>query len=218
MWRPSAPPIRSEGTLPPPRAIAPPPACSSSEPTTSASRARKASSPSSSNASRIGLPSSRSISSSISTVSSPAPRAAASAVDFPAPMKPMKTIAGCTGSALEVDAAPVRLDRGKNVVDVVAAELLAVGAGERQRHHRLADDGSSRHDGGVGALAQRLRRLLGLGVDRAQRLGQGGDRLDRRPHRERQAVGHPALEAAGMVGLAVVAASLAPEDLVVRLR
>ena len=40
------------------------------------------------------MPSSRSISSSISVVSIPAARAAASAVLLPAPMKPMKTIAG----------------------------------------------------------------------------------------------------------------------------
>src|SRR3954447_2396604 len=146
MWRPSAPRIRSERTLPPPRAIALPSALSSNEPTTSASRARKASSPSSSNAWRIGLPSSRSISSSISTVSSPASRAAARAVDFPAPMKPLKTIAGCTGLALEVDPLLVRVDRGEDVVDVIAAELLAVGAGEGQRHHRLSDHGGGRND------------------------------------------------------------------------
>ncbi len=51
---------------------------------------RNAVSPSSRKASSIGFPSACSIRSSISVVSSPASRAEASAVLFPAPMKPMK--------------------------------------------------------------------------------------------------------------------------------
>ena len=49
---------------------------------------------------------------------------------------------------------------------MVAAELLAVGAGQRQADHRLADHRGGGHNGGVGSLAQRLGGLLGLGVDR----------------------------------------------------
>ncbi len=217
-WRSSASRTRSERTLPPPSAIAPPSASSSSRPTSSASRARNASSPSRANASAIGIPSSRSISSSTSVVSSPASRAAASAAVLPAPMKPMKTSAGRLHAHPPVDALLVSLDRGEHVVDVVAAELLPVAARQGEADHRLGDDRRRRDHRGVGALAQRLRRLLGLGVDRAQRLGQGRDRLDRGAHRERLAVGHPALEAAGVVGLAEVAALLRPEDLVVGLR
>ena len=95
MWRAIAARIRGESTLPPPRAIAPPSsASSSSEPTTSDSRSRKPSSPWFSNACGMVEPKLASISSSISTVGSPSPRAAASAVDLPAPMKPTKTIEG----------------------------------------------------------------------------------------------------------------------------
>ena len=97
VWRAIAARIRGESTLPPPSAIAPPSsASSSSSPTTSASRARKPSSPWRSKACGIVQPKVASISSSISAVGSPAPRAAASAVDLPAPMKPTKTIEGFT--------------------------------------------------------------------------------------------------------------------------
>ena len=136
----------------------------------------------------------------------------------------MKTIAGwgppplAAVTAAPPDALLVGLDRAEGVVDVVAAELLAVGAGEGEGDHRLADDAGGRDDGRVGALAHRLAGSLGLGVDRAKRLGQGRDRLDRGPHDQRLAVGHAALEPAGAVGLAVPAALLAEEDLVVGLR
>ena len=58
----------------------------------------------------------------------------------------------------------IRCARGRrrraatHVVDVVAAELRAVGVGEHERDHRLADDAGRRHRAGVRALAQRLRR------------------------------------------------------------
>ena len=65
-----------------------------------------------------------------------------------------------------------RASAPRDVVDVVAAELLAVGGREHQRHHRLAHHAGRRDRARVGALAQRLRRLLRLGVHRAQRLRQ----------------------------------------------
>ena len=59
---------------------------------------------------------------------------------------------------------------------------------------------------------------LGGDVDRAQRLGQRRDRLHRHARDQRLAGRHAALEAAGAVRLAVVAALLGVEDLVVGLR
>ena len=59
---------------------------------------------------------------------------------------------------------------------------------------------------------------LRLGVDRAQRLRQRRKRLHRGAHDERLAGRHAALEPAGVVRLANVAALVVPEDLVVRLR
>src|SRR6201994_4439774 len=181
VWRAIAARIRGERTLPPPSAIAPPSSApSSNEPTTSASRSRKPSSPWFSNACGIVEPKLASISSSISTVESPSPRAAASAVDLPAPMKPTKTIDDFIAPrprSPRVDARLVGVDRGADVVDVVAAELLAVGTRQGQADHRLGDPRGGGNDGRVGPLAQRLRGLVGDGVDRAQRLGQGRDRL-----------------------------------------
>jgi hypothetical protein len=106
----------------------------------------------------------------------------------------------------------------EDVVDVVAAELAAIRVGEYEGHHRLAHHPGGGHGGGVGALAQGLGRLLGLGVDRAQWLGQGRERLHGHPGHERLARGHATLEAARAVGLAVVAAFVGEEDLVVGLR
>ena len=59
---------------------------------------------------------------------------------------------------------------------------------------------------------------MSLRVDRAKRLGQRRDRLQRGTDDERLAVRHPALDPSGAVGLAVPAPLLGPEDLVVRLR
>ena len=61
-------------------------------------------------------------------------------------------------------------------------------------------------------------RLVRGDVDRAQRLGQRRQRLHRAAHDERLAGRHAALEPAGAVGLAVVAALVGVEDLVVGLR
>src|SRR5215218_10035565 len=129
---------------------------------------------------------------SVSTARTPRAAAAARApVVLPAPMKPMKTNTGefrpsvigqsapsadvGEGAAADLratlplppDALLIRRERAANIVDVVAAELVAVGAGEHDRQHRLAHDASRGDDAGVGALAQRLRRLLGGDVDRA---------------------------------------------------
>ena len=71
---------------------------------------------------------------------------------------------------------------------------------------------------GVRALAERLRGLARRDVDGAQRLGERGQRLHGAAHDERLAGRHAALDAAGAVGLAEVAAVLVVEDLVVRLR
>ena len=60
--------------------------------------------------------------------------------------------------------------------------------------------------------------LLRRDVDRAQRLGQRRQRLHRGARVERIAGRHAALQPAGVVRLAVVAALRRPEDLVVRLR
>src|ERR1700760_3663894 len=105
-----------------------------------------------------------SISSSISVVGSPSPRAAAGAGDLPPPMKPTKTIEGFRDSPAALTGTPPRsprvdprlvgVDRAEDVVDVVAAELLPVGAGEDQADHRLGDHGGGRHDGRVSPLAQ----------------------------------------------------------------
>jgi hypothetical protein len=100
---------------------------------------------------------------------------------------------------------------------VIAAELAPVGVREHQRNHRLADHPGRRHGARVGALAQSLRRLMGLGVDRAQGLGEGGQRLHRAANDQRGAGGHPALQTARTIRLAVVAALGGEEDLVVRL-
>src|SRR5580692_7581458 len=95
-----------------------------------------------------------SISSSISTVGSPSLRAAASAVDLPAPMKPTKTIEGFRDSPVTLTGPPPRspcvdprlvgVDRAEDVVDVVAAELLPVGARKDQADHRLGNHGGGR--------------------------------------------------------------------------
>src|SRR3954470_1164301 len=112
----------------------------------------------------------------------------------------------------------VAAERLADVLDVVAAELRAVCRGEDERDHRLPHHAGRRHDGGVGALAQRLGRLAGGDVDRAQRLRQRRQRLHRRAHDERLSGRHAALETAGSVRLAVEAALTLVEDLVVRLR
>ena len=139
------------------------------------------------------------------------PASSRAALDLPAPMKPIRT------SAIRSAARSART-RLEHVVDVVAAELLAVGLGEHEGDHRLADHPGRRHGARVGPLAQRLRRLVRLGVHRAQRLGQRRQRLHRAAHDQRLAGRHPALEPAGAVGLAEVAALGRVEDLVVGLR
>ena len=150
---------RARSSAPPPRATTPPSARSSSAPvTTSSSRARNAASPSRSKkvcdrlaelgleqlvgvaARRRGAP--------------PGPR-----VDLPAPMKPMRT-SGFSAAATR-SAPGRRATAAQHVVDVVAAELLAVGVGQHEGDHRLAHDPGGRHRAGVGALAQRLRRARG---------------------------------------------------------
>ena len=132
------------------------------------------------------------------------PRVAASrAADvLPAPMKPTKTRA----AAPPPDALPVAVHGLEHVVDVVAAELRAVGVGEHEGDHRLPHDAGGRHGARVGALAQRLGRLVRGDVDRPQRLRQRRERLHRRADDERLARRHPALQAAGVVRLAVEAA------------
>ena len=98
---------------------------------------------------------------------------------------------------------------------MVAAELLAVGAGEDDRQHRLPHHAGRGDGAGVGALAQRLGRLARGDVDGAQRLGERRERLHRAAHDERLARAHAALDATGAVRLAVVAALVVVEDLVV---
>ena len=100
---------------------------------------------------------------------------------------------------------------------MIPAELLPVGRGHDQGHHRLADDARRGNRARVGALAQGLRRLLGGQVDAAQRLGQSRQWLHRGTYHERIAGGHAPLETARAVGLAKEATLLGEEDLVVGL-
>ena len=154
------------------------------------------------------------------------------AVDLPAPMKPTRdrstrcpmlaqgqprVSAGASGLSCGSRSARGRRERPEDVVDVVAAELLAVGAGEDEREHRLTDDARRRDHGGVGALLVGLLWLLRVHVDGPQRLRQGRNRLDRYLHDQGFAVRHAALDAAGAIGLAVVAALGRVEDLIVGL-
>src|SRR6478672_2914321 len=211
-------------------------AVSSSRPTSSSSAARKAASPSRAKTASIGSPSLASSSASASSAGTPSAAAASRAArDLPAPMKPMKTRAGFSAATRcaprtstpqlgraspSPPADPLAVPRHglEHVVDVVAAELLAVGAGQDEGDHGLPHDAGRRDSGRVGALAQGVSGLVRGEVDRAQRLGQRGQRLHRRAHDDRLAGGHAALEAPGVVGLAVEAALVAEEDLVVGVR
>ncbi len=119
----------------------------------------------------IGLPSRCSITASTSTASSPSASAALArrgrlarpheadaddqrpAVEHPGPL-----LSGHLGQPIR---SLVGAQRAADVVDVVAAELLPVGVGEHERHHRLADHAGRRHRARVGPLAQRLRPARG---------------------------------------------------------
>ena len=139
-------------------------------------------------------------------------RSCRASVDFPAAMKPMTT------SFSNLIRVSVGVQRREHVAHRVAAELVAGGPRQLEREHRLAHHAGGGHRARVGALAQRLGRLLGLDVHRAQRLGERRQRLHRDPRHDRGARRHAALDAAGAVGLAHVAALVVPEDLVVGLR
>src|SRR5690348_14749363 len=166
--------------------MTPPSAVSSSAPASFSSAARKAGSPSRANTSAMVRPSSASSRASASAALAPSAAAASRAArDLPAPMKPMKTRAGFSAatrcaphtSAPQLDRAspsppadPLLVPRHglEHVVDVVATELLAVGAGQDQGDHRLPHHAGGRDRGGVGALAQRVGGLVRGDVHRAQ--------------------------------------------------
>src|SRR5438309_10003158 len=98
----------------------------------------------------------------------------------------------------------------------VATELLEERVGQRQRHHRLADDARRRHHAHVAPLVMRLDLLLGLDVDRLHRLLHRRDRLDGDAQVDGLAVGDAASEAARAVGEVAEPAALVI-DLIVEL-
>ena len=154
--------MTSLSIAPPPSATTPP---RSSAPTTRrSSTSRKRASPTVAKKLDTERPASAAISPSVSVKSRPRLRAMRlPAVDLPAPMKPTSAIdplivpcslkgrsgypRGPRESAAEVDPLAVGVERPADVVDVVAAELLAVGAGEDEREHRLADYARGRDHG-----------------------------------------------------------------------
>jgi hypothetical protein len=108
--------------------------------------------------------------------------------------------------------------RRDEVADRVAAELVPREPRELQRDGGLGDDGERLDGRDVAALDERLGRLARRQVDRAERLHQSRQGLHRAADDDLLAVRAAALGAAGVVGLAVEAARVVAEELVVRLR
>ena len=131
-------------------------------------------------------------------------------------MKP--TSARCRSSACARDSLQVRTPRADEVAERVAAELLAGRARELERDRGLGDDRERLDGGDVAALDERLGRLAGLEVDRAQRLHQRRQRLHRRAHDDLLAVRDAALDARRRGSSRGGGPVVVGEDLVVGLR
>src|ERR1043165_6965077 len=113
----------------------------------------------------------------------------------------------------------VRLEVANHLGDVIAAELLARGLGQRERDHRLADDSGCRDGGHVRALEGRALLLLGVNVHGRERAPEGGDGLEEPAHAQFLAVRDAAFEAARAVRRSHEGARLrVVSDLVVHLR
>ena len=140
----------------------------------------------------------------------------APSVVLPAPMKPIS--ARCRSSACATGFAPgTRCQAPTKSATRVAAELLAGRAGQLEGDRGLGHDGQRLDRGDVAALDERLSRLAGLEVDRAERPHQRRQRLHRGARDHLLAVRDAALDPAGEVRLPVERAVLVGEDLVVRL-
>src|SRR6185295_12225565 len=113
---------------------------------------------------------------------------------------------------------PVGLEALLRLLEGVAAELREEDAGDLEGDDRLADHAGGGDDADVRALVERRRLLLRREVDGLHRLAQRGDRLAGRADDDRLAVGHAALDAAGVVAGPRDLAALAQHDLVVHLR
>src|SRR5260370_20994512 len=128
-------------------------------------------------------------------------------------------IIGASGSRLPAfRAAEVGVVVAPDLLAAVAADLPEQGLGEDDRHQGLAHDAGRRHGADVAALDDGLDRLLRGEVHRLERRAERGQGLHRGADDDRLAVRHPALEAAGVVGLALEAALGVEQDLVVDAR
>src|ERR1043165_7637308 len=113
----------------------------------------------------------------------------------------------------------VRLEVANHLGDVIAAELLARGLGQRERDHRLADDSGCRDGGHVRALEGRALLLLGVNVHGRERAPERRDGLEEAAHAQLLAVRDAAFEAARAVRRSHEGARLrVVADLVVHLR
>src|SRR4051794_41619313 len=86
-----------------------------------------------------------------------------------------------TSPSLPPDALAIRVHGDLHIIDVVAPELVAVGAGEHDRQHRLAHDARGGAHAGVRARAPRPRGLLRGADGPAPRLGPRQQRLRGHP-------------------------------------
>ena len=102
-----------------------------------------------------------------------------------------------------------------DLVDAVATEFLEERVGQDDRHHRLAHDAGRRHRADVTALDDGLDGFLGREIDRFEGRPQRRERLHGGTHDHGLAVGHPTLEASGVVARAPKATVGVEEDLVV---
>src|SRR5207245_1154109 len=100
-----------------------------------------------------------------------------------------------------------------DLLDAVAPEFLEECVGENDGHHGLADDAGGGHGADVAPLDDRVHRLLRGEVHRLERRAEGRERLHRGPDDDRLAVRHSALQAAGVVRLALAPARGVEADL-----
>src|SRR6185295_4652432 len=168
---------------------------------TRVSRSRKLSMPSCSITSFLGLRARRAMARSVSTTLAPS-RLARSGAMVLLPMPGGPTMKRCTPLFPLVDrseAGTISVDRGDEIVSVVAAELLDERICEHEREHRFRDNASRGHDAHITALDVRGRWRAGAKVGGRQRLHQRRDRFERDLDDDVLAVAHAALEAAGTV-------------------
>src|SRR5260370_3616658 len=128
-------------------------------------------------------------------------------------------IIGASGSRLPAfRAAEVGVVVAPDLLAAVAADLPEQGLGEDDRDDGLGEDAGGGEGADVAAVEEGLDRLLRGEVHRLERRAERGQGLHRGADDDRLAVRHPALEAAGVVGLALEAALGVEQDLVVDAR